>query len=44
MQEICKASEYGLVHRGSMMDKLYLELGKVNKDNDGELDGDRIVI
>ena len=44
LQDICKASERDLVHRGGMTDKLDLELGLFDEDSGGEMYGDQIVI
>ena len=36
--------DYGLVHRGGMTVKFDFESGQDGEDNDGEMDGDRILI
>ena len=42
LQDIRKASDWGLAHWGGMTGKFDLELGRVDEDTGGEMDSDRI--
>ena len=42
LQDVCKASDGGLVHRGSISARLDLEIGQDVKETEGEKDDGRI--